>query len=147
MDNRRTLVTALVLALMAGAAARAQDAASAGPLPAGAKVYVAPMAEGFETYLKSALTKKNVPLVVVEDKTQAQFEISGHAESQKASTAKKLILGNWHSREQASIRIADLSSGDVVFAYSVNKSSSAHGKQSTAEACAKHIKKKIDSGK
>lgn len=54
---------------------------------------------------------------------------------------------NWHSNEQASIQVADLGSGEVVFAYSVNKKSSAHGKRSTAEACAKHLKKKIDSRK
>jgi hypothetical protein len=51
---------------------------------------------------------------------------------------------NWHSNEEASIQIADLASGEVVFAYSVNKKSSAHGKQSTAEACAKHLKEQMD---
>jgi hypothetical protein len=33
----------------------------------------------------------------------------------------------------------------VVFAYSVNKQSSAHGKRSTAEACAKHLKDQTES--
>jgi len=64
--------------------------------------------------------------------------ITGTSETEKAGTAKKAIMMNWHSNEQASITVIDNKSGDVVFAYSVNKKSSAHGKRSTAEACAKH---------
>ena len=40
--------------------------------------------------------------------------------------------------------MADLKSGEVVFAYSVNKKDSAHGKRSTAEACAIHMKDEIE---
>jgi hypothetical protein len=109
-------------------------------LKPGAKVYIASMPDDFDKYLKTAIGKKKVPLTIVESKENAEFEISGTSETQKASTAKKVILLNWHSAEQASISIADLKSGEVVFAYTVNKQSSAHGKQSTAEACAKHIK-------
>lgn len=117
-------------------------AAQEGEIPAGAKVFVAPM-NGFETYLKAALDKKRVPVTVVEDRDKADFEISGASESQKASTAKKVIMLNWHSNEQASIKVANIKSGVVVFAYSAYKTSSAHGKQSSAEACAKHLKEKI----
>jgi hypothetical protein len=111
-------------------------------IPAGAKVFVAPMG-GFETYLKSALQAKKVPLEFVETREDAEFEITGTAESQKASTAKKVIMLNWHSKEEASIKVANLKTGVVVFAYSVVKSSSAHGKRSSAEACAKHLKEAI----
>jgi hypothetical protein len=58
----------------------------------------------------------------------------------RPSTAKKLLRFDFHSSEQASISVADRKSGEIVFAYSVNKQSSARGKQSTAEACAKHMK-------
>ncbi len=105
-----------------------------------AKVYIAPMPDDFDTYLKTAFGKKKIPLIIVDAKENAEFEITGTSETQKASTAKKIIRLNWHSAEQASISIANLKSGEVIFAYSVNKESSAHGKQSTAEACAKHIK-------
>jgi hypothetical protein len=115
--------------------------------PAGAKVFIAPMENGFENNLKAALQAKKVPVVVVDDKAQAEFEISGHAESQKASTAKKVIFLDWHSNEQASIQVVNLKSSEVVFAYSANKMSSAHGKKSSAEACAKHLKEKIESKK
>jgi hypothetical protein len=99
--------------------------------------------DGFETYLKAALEKKNVPLVVVEDEDKADFEITGASDSQKASTAKKIIMGSWHSREEASINVANIKTGEIVFAYSAHKENSAHGKKSTAEACAKHLKEKV----
>ena len=70
---------------------------------------------GFETYLKAAITKKKVPLQIVEDKAQADFIITGHSESQKASTAKKVIMGNWHSNEDASINVSNVKTGEVVF--------------------------------
>jgi hypothetical protein len=51
---------------------------------------------------------------------------------------------NWHSDEQASISVTNIASGEVVFAYSANKKSSARGKQTSAEACAKHLKNHLD---
>jgi hypothetical protein len=112
-------------------------------IPPGAKVFVTPMG-GFETYLKAALEKKKVPVTLVEDRTKAEFEISGAAESEKASTAKKVLMLDWHSKEQASIKVTNVNTSVVVFAYSVHKASSAHGKQSSAEACAKHLKEAIE---
>jgi hypothetical protein len=91
-------------------------------LAAHAKVYVAAMG-GFEIPFKKALADKKVPL-----------------ESKKAGTAKKVILGSWHSDEDASIKVANLKSGEIVYAYAVHKQDSAHGQRSTAEACAKHLK-------
>jgi hypothetical protein len=116
-------------------------------LPSGAKVFIAPMPDGFDEFLKAAIEKKKVPLELVSEKDKADFLITGQAETQKASTAKKVIMWDWRSNEQASIQVSNLQSGEVVFAYSVNKVSSAHGKKSSAEACAKHIKEKIESGK
>lgn len=108
------------------------------------KVFLAPMG-GFEAELKTAIEKKKVPVVLVADKDQADYVITGTSETEKAGAAKKAIMLNWHSNEQASITVTDNKSGDVVFAYSVNKNSSAHGKRSTAEACAKHLKDSIES--
>ena len=116
-------------------------------IPAGSKVFIAPMENNFQDYLRAALQAKKVPVAIVEDKSLADFEISGHADSQKASTAKKVFLWDWRSNEQASVQVVKLSSSEVVFAYSVNKLSSAHGRKSSAEACAKHLKEKIESMK
>jgi|SRR5215472_11898874 len=112
----------------------------------GSKVFLVPM-EGFETYLKAAIHKKKVPVTIVENRDAADYELSGSSDSQKASTAKKVIMLNWRSTEQASIRLTDIKSSEVVFAYSVHKGSSAHGKQSSAEACAKHLKEAVKSSK
>lgn len=112
-------------------------------IPANSKVFVAPMG-GFEEDLKAAILSKKVPVVLVTDKDQADYEIAGTSDSEKASTAKKVVMWNWHSNEQASITVTEHKSGEVIFAYSVNKKSSAHGKRSTAEACAKHLKEQIE---
>ena len=130
----RTMRIALIAAAVYSVAFAAE-----GSIPEGSKVFVAPMG-GFETYVKAAIAKKKVPVTVVEQREAADYELSGSAESQKASTAKKVIMLDWHSKEQASIKLTDIKSSEVVFAYSVHKSSSAHGKQSSAEACAKHLK-------
>ena len=105
------------------------------------------MPDGFDTYLKASFEKKKVPLTIVASKDEADFETTGSSETQKAGKAKKIIKLDWHSDEQATISIANLKSGEIVFAYSVNKKSSAHGKQSTAEACAKHIKDELSKKK
>lgn len=112
-------------------------------IPANSKVFLDPMG-GFEEDLKAAIQAKKVPVVLVPDKEQADYEISGTSDTQKAGAAKKVIMLDWHSNEQASITVSDRKSGEVVFAYSVNKKSSAHGKRSTAEACAKHLKEQIE---
>ena len=113
-------------------------------IPAGSKVFIAPMENGFNEYLKAALQAKKVPVVVVDNKESADFEISGHSDTQRASTAKKVIMWDWRSNEQASIQVTNLKTSEIAFAYSVNKLSSAHGKKSSAEACAKHLKEKIE---
>jgi len=141
----RTLVVIALAGFVAsiGSAQSGKDAA----LKRGAKVFINTMPDGFDTFLKSALTKKKVPLTVVEAKENADLEMTGTAESQKAGVAKKLFMGSWQSDEQATISLADLKSGEIVFAYSVNKKNSAHGKQSTAEACAVHIKDELEKKK
>ncbi len=108
-------------------------------IPAGSKVFVALMG-GFETPLRKAIADKKVPVEIVEQREQAEYEITGTADSKKAGTAKKVIMGSWHSDEDASIKVANLKTGEIVYAYAVHKKDSAHGQRSTAEACAKHLK-------
>ncbi len=140
----RALCLLLCVALGAPGAAAFQPSSAISP---GAKVFVHPMPNNFDTFFKAALSKKKVPVVVVENPTQAEFEIRGTSESQKAGAAKMIFLGSWHSDEQASISVTSVDSGEMVFAYSVNKKDSAHGQRSTAEACAKHLKEAIEKKK
>jgi hypothetical protein len=112
-------------------------------IPSGARVYVAKMPNGFENYVIAGLQKKQVPVIVVTDSEKADYEISGVSQSEEAGWAKMLFLGSDSSKETASVKMVNLKSGNVVFAYSVHKGSSMRGKQSAGEACAKHIKEKI----
>ena len=114
------------------------------PIPRGARVFIAPVEGGFENYLAAAIQQKKVPLVVVTNRDKAEFEISAVAETEKAGWAKMLFLGSAASKEQAGVKMVDLKSDEVVFAYAVHKSSSVRGRQSAAEACAKHMKEKIE---
>ena len=147
MKSVRIIGFALVLLAVCAVAQEKKDAIPSTPIPKGAKVFVAPMPDSFDQFVKAAIEAKKVPVTVVESKDAADYEISGYSESQKASTAKKIIMGSWHSRESASIKVADLKTGVIVFAYSYNTDNSNHGKKSSAESCAKHLKEKIESGK
>jgi hypothetical protein len=131
---------------MWGSASASQGPSSTGLRP-GAKVFLNTMPDDFHSYLKAAFSKKKVPLVVVDTKDEAEFEIKGTSETQKAGAAKKIFMGSWHSDEQASISVSSLRSGEIAFAYSANKKNSAHGKQTSAGACAKHLKQALEKKK
>ena len=144
MFRGRVVLVVLSLLTLFAAAFADDKAATTAKIASGAKVFVAAMPDGFDTYLKAALSKKKVPVQVVENRDEAEYEITGTSESKKAGAAKILITGSWHSDEEASIRVANLKSGEIAWAYSAHKQNSAHGKQSTAEACAKHLKEAIE---
>jgi hypothetical protein len=140
---RMTVLATVAGALLFALGAAAEDVKT---IPAGSKVYIAP-AEGFETALKAAFAAKQVALTVVDDKSTADYEIVSHSETQKAGAAKKIFMGSWKSREDASMQVSDLKSGDVVFAYSFHTDNSNHGQKSSAESCAKHLKEKMEGKK
>lgn len=112
-------------------------------IPFGARVYVAPIANGFDNYIIAGIQKKKVPIVIVADRSKAEFEVTGIADTDKAGWAKMLFMGSQQTNESASVKMVNLKTGAVVFAYSVNKVNSVRGKQSAGEACAKHMKEKI----
>jgi hypothetical protein len=105
----------------------------------GSRVYIAPM-DGFENYLAAALGKKKVQLIPVFDQGQADYVISGTSVDKKAGWAKIVFIGNVHSDNAASVTMTDKRTGAIVYAYAVDKKSTMHGQQTTAEACAKHLK-------
>jgi hypothetical protein len=111
-------------------------------IPAGSKIFVAP-GDGFDTFLAAALSNKKVPVTVVADKEKADYILEASSESEKASWSKVLFMGQTGSKEEASVRIINVKTSEVVFAYAVHKRNSVHGKQSTAEACAKHLKEVV----
>jgi hypothetical protein len=108
-------------------------------VPEGSKIYVE-ASDGFDTYLVAALQKKKVPIMVITIKENADYELDGVSDHQKAGWAKVVFLGQIHSDDQASVKLVNLKTGEVVFAYAVNKKNTLHGRQTAAEACAKHLK-------
>jgi hypothetical protein len=154
--TKKILVLALMSILAAGVLAEAQNSSQtnapssnlqpASSMPAtastrivpGSKVYLEKM-NGFENYLAAALAKKKVQLVLVSNQDQADYVIAGTSEDKKAGWAKIVFMGDIHSDNTASVTMTDKKTSAIVFAYAVNKKSSAHGDQSTAEACAKHL--------
>src|SRR5882672_1556583 len=112
-------VSICVFLVLSFAVARAEESknapAASGKIPKGAKVFVAAMPDGFDTYMKAALADKKVPLEVVQSRDQAEFEITGTSETRKASTAKKALAWDWRSDEEASLRMSNLKSGEVAW--------------------------------
>lgn len=144
--------------------------AQAPQIKSGATVYIEPMG-GYETYLAAALVRKQVSLVVVADKTKADYIISSSV-SQKAPAQPAVVINNSvnnvnngsgntqnagshggfpksgsFGQTSASISVIDGHSSQIVFAYSVGKSANTNQLQSTAEACAKHLKEFIEKPK
>jgi hypothetical protein len=76
----------------------------------------------------------------VGDRDKAEYELASVSESEKAGWARTIFRNQTGSAEQASITLIHIASAKLMFAYSVNKGNSVHGKQSAAEACAKHLK-------
>ena len=113
-------------------------------IPAGSRVYIAPMPGGFETYLAAGLVQKKVPLVVTVKEDTADYVITGISSTEKAGWAKMLFMGSDSSNDMASIKVVNRKTNVVAFAYAVHKGNSVRGAQSAAEACAKHLKEKME---
>jgi hypothetical protein len=112
-------------------------------IPVGSKIYIAPLG-GYESYLTAAIFKKGTPVVVVNNREMADYELTGVSETHQAGWVKMLLLGSQQTNEQASVVMTNLKTGVVVWGYNVNKTNSARGKQSSSEACAKHLKARIE---
>lgn len=114
-------------------------------IPGGSKVYVADIngLPGFENNLVAAFQKKRVNLTVVTDRSQADFEINGFAENQKAGWAK-IIFGSGRPESEASIQMVNLRNGVVAFAVASYKVESYNGNKSTAEHLAKNVRQKME---
>jgi hypothetical protein len=114
-------------------------------IPAGSRVYVADIngLPGFENNLVAAFQKKQVNLIVVADRSRADFEINGFAQSEKAGWAK-IIFGSGLPEAEASMQMVNLRSGVVAFAVASYKVDSYNGNKSTAEHLAKNLRQKME---
>jgi hypothetical protein len=106
-------------------------------IPAGSKIFV-DTNNGFDTFILAALQNKNVNLRLVPTTDTADYIL----DSSLFHNAEALVTGDvakaGHSSE-AAFKLTT-KSGDIVWAYAVSKGIFSRGKQSVAEACAKHLK-------
>lgn len=156
MRMRINLIVLLSATMLFASSALAQNQAgtaqnpstTSAPLPAdtriprNSRVYIAPM-DGFEIYLAAALRKKGVPLTMVTNRDQADFEITGTHETKEAGWAKTIFVSSQPSAS-ASMQVVNLKTSVVVYADSSHRTSANRGERSTAEKLAKYLKKKIE---
>ncbi len=109
------------------------------------KIYIAPQ-NGFETYLAGAFTKKNVPAQIVTAPETADYILSPAPVQQKPESAGGKIArclfaycAGIEGSQTASVSLIDAKTQAIVWAYNVKKGGSSNF-QSSAEACAKHLK-------
>jgi len=114
-------------------------------IPHGAKVYVNQIQgfNGFENYLVAAFKKKKVDLLVVSDRAQADFEVTGFADHNRAGWAK-IIFGSGLPESEASIQVINLKTSVIAYAVGSYKVDAINGKKSTAEHLAKNLRQKME---
>src|SRR6266550_1477663 len=83
---------------------RSTSSAADTKIPRNSKVYIAPM-DGFEVYLAAAFRKKEVPLIIVTQRDNADFMISGSHEKKNAGWAKTIFLGDARDSASASMQV------------------------------------------
>jgi hypothetical protein len=120
-------------------------------IPVNSKIYISPFksedsskpVEGFETYMAAAIRKKGVPVIMVADRSQADFEIAGSADKKGAGFAKKWLLGDFRRSTSASLTVTNLHTGVIAYADSSDRASANRGLRSSAEKLAKYLKRKM----
>jgi hypothetical protein len=107
---------------------------------------------GFETYLAAAMSKKNVPVDVVMDRTKATYILkAAPVEIKTESTGGKIArclfasCAGIEDKGNVSVQLIETTSTKMVWAYSVNKQrGGSKNEQSMAEAVAKHLKEFVE---
>jgi hypothetical protein len=95
----------------------------------------------FGSALSAALTKKEVPVVVVTDQSKAQWLVKSASSQKEDGTGTKIaklaLFGSSNFTQfEGTIQVVDINSSAVLYAYNVKKGNF----QSAAEAFAKHFK-------
>ena len=135
----RTGVSGLLALLAVAAPLLAIEAANPN-----ANVYIDSM-KGFGPFLTAAFRVKGVPMQVVADRRQADFEIVGSSLHKDARVAD-MLLSQGGSYARATVSMINLKTGAVAYAYAYNALYALHGAQSAAESCAKHLRGAIEKG-
>jgi hypothetical protein len=114
---RRTFAPLIALSAVL-AMASAATTAPLPTLPKGSTVYVSPM-EGFGSYFRTAAKTVNLPLVFVRTRAEADYEMTGGTRG-SATDEKSGDDDQATMLQHATIRIANIDTGQIVFAHSVD---------------------------
>jgi hypothetical protein len=95
----------------------------------------------FGSAIAAALLKKEVPVLVVTDRSKAQWTITSVSSQKEDTTGTKVAklafgFGGGFTKFEGTIQVVDNESSAVLYAYNVKKGNF----QSAAEAFAKHFK-------
>ena len=108
-------------------------------------LYIAPNGDGFDVYLAAAMSKKEVPVTLVDKPENATYTLkAAQVEVQKESTGSKvtkclfLYCAGINDKGNTSVQL--VKDGTIQWSYSVNKGRGEKNRQSMAEAVAKHLK-------
>ncbi len=106
-------------------------------IPAGSSLFV-DSNNGFDTFILAAFQNKRVPLKLVSSADKADYILDSSLfhTGEIVATPKYATTGR---TSEAAFKLTS-KSGDIVWAYAVTKGIFSRGKQSVAEACAKHLK-------
>ncbi|HTV07752.1 MAG TPA: hypothetical protein VMD97_01750 [Candidatus Aquilonibacter sp.] len=121
------------------------ETASAAPVfGPGMTLFVEPM-DGFGQRVAYSITKKKVPVVLVNDREKADFVLSGSAHVHQRNFFTGFVLS---TNGRGSILINDAHTGHQEFAYIIKRvdsnTTADETYQSWADACAKHLKKALE---
>lgn len=110
----------------------------------GMKIFLEPM-NGFEERLAYSITKKKVPVVLVKERADADFVLSGDAHVHKRNFFTGMVLS---TNGKGSISINDARTGNEVYAYKFRRvdanTTVDQDYQNWADSCAGHLKKALE---
>jgi len=144
MFKLRTILVVLVVTTAIGLAHGQENvsAAAGTRIPANSKIFVNPMEGGFETYIVAAIQKKKIPLVIVNDRANADFEIKGTVEKQKAGWAKTIFISPLPEID-STMQVVNTKTGVVSYSISSTKNMANRGRKGSAEHLAKNLARKM----
>jgi hypothetical protein len=117
-----------------------------------AKVFIAPMEEGFDTFIAAALIKNKVPVVITTDESQAEYIITGGAVKGQ-NKWYDTVFGAERDRNQGSIKLLKVADKSIAWAGSAGDRSvwwgaaKRGGQSKVANRLARLLKKEYFNGK
>ena len=116
------------------------------------KVFIAPMEEGFDSFIAAALIKNKVPVSITIVEAEAEFIITGQAVKGQ-NKWYDTVFGAERDRNQGSIKLLKVSDKSIVWAASAGDKSfwwgamKRGGQSKVANRLARQLKKEYFNGK